>query len=110
MHRSINSRNFIPVAFALAFCTNAANADYQQTLAAQGADAFTAPEVETNIDKDAVANTFTSDMVEVNPAMTDQEVMMDLQARIRAEQRLEAAAAALDPTPQTETEAAVASR
>jgi len=103
MNRSINSRTFLVLALALS--SSLAHADYQQTLAAQGADAFTAPEVETHIDEEALANTFATDMVEVNPALSDQEVMLDLQARIAAEQRLEAAAAAaaaLDPTAPTD--------
>jgi len=100
MPRATTSISFKPMAlmFALALGTTNTNADYQQTLAAQGADAYTAPEVDVTIDNKALAETFQNNIVEVNPALSDQEVMIDLHARMLAEQRLEAAAAALDPT------------
>ncbi len=73
------------------------SADYQQTLAARGADAFAQPPITIDIDNKALAATFANNIVEANPALSDQEVMIDLQARMLAEQRLAEAAANLEP-------------
>lgn len=99
MYRFQFARYLTPVFIAVALSTTAgALADYQQTLAALGADAYAAPITSVEIDNQSLAETFAENIVEANPALSDQEVMVDLHARMMAEQRLEIAAAALDPT------------
>lgn len=96
----INTASSLKIALAIALsATTGVSADYQQTLAARGADAYAQPPITIDIDNQALAETFSNNIVEANPALSDQEVMIDLQARMRAEQRLEHAAANLDPDP-----------
>lgn len=90
----------IAVAITLAgvlIAPTSVSADYQQTLAARGADAFEQAPITIDIDNEALAETFATNIIEANPALSDQEVMIDLQARMLAEQRLTQAAANLEP-------------
>ena len=83
----------------LAATTLGASADYQQTLAARGADAFTPPSTQIAINQEEIENAFSEESVSANPALSDQEVMVDLHSRMRAESQLDYATANLAPEP-----------
>lgn len=76
---------------------NSAAADYQQTLAARGADAFTPTSAIIAIEQDDLQETFANSSLLAGPALSDQEVMVDLQQRMNANNHLEQAAANLAP-------------
>jgi len=78
------------------------HADYQQTLAARGADAFTSEPIRSAIEPEDIAAAFSSTDVLAAPALSDQEVMIDLHNRMNATDQLHHAAASLAPESSTE--------
>ncbi len=84
--------------------TSGAFADYQHTLAARGADAFAPPSPVNTIELEDMDRAFSRESLITNPALSDQEVMIELQARIRAKNNLEMAALNLDPATSATTE------
>lgn len=121
--RSVTRRlgeQILGIAFTLGIASSA-SADYPQTLAAQGADAFAPANTVVSIDQQDIAEAFSSTALLAKPALSDQEVMVDLHTRINSADHLLLAAANLDPlavtdatTPTadaaTEQEPAIASR
>jgi hypothetical protein len=75
-----------------------AAADYQQTLAAKGADAFTPPSSLNSIEQGDIQKVFLMDAESGNRAISDQDIMIDLHARMRAENQLDKAAENLEPS------------
>ena len=79
------------------YCSQAV-ADYQQTLAAKGADAFTPPSALISIKQEDIQQVFLKDAEVGNRAISDQDIMIDLYARMSAENQLAKAAESLEPS------------
>ena len=88
---------FVLAASCAGFCSQTA-ADYQQTLAAKGADAFTPPSALISIEQDDIQQVFLMDAEVGNQAISDQDIMIDLHARMSAENQLDKAAESLEPS------------
>jgi len=96
------------MALALALGTFAAPggaADYPQTLAAQGSDAAAAL-APTAIDRSEIDAAFSTDDLQNDPAVSDLDVMQDLQHRIHAGDQLVDAKNQLAPVETVQTEVA----
>ena len=95
-HQKLLRLLIAPTAVLAVALASTAQADYQQTLAARGADAFTSEPV-TAIAQEDIAEAFASTEVLSAPALSDQEVMSDLHSRMNATDQLQHAAASLAP-------------
>ena len=88
---------FVLAACCAGICAPVA-ADYQQTLAAKGADAFTPPSSLISIEQDDIQQVFSMDAETGNQAISDQDIMIELHARMSSESQLEKAAENLEPS------------